>query len=73
MIARFVRADAFGPADLAILQEVFDTLCKEHKFDHQSATADELARQIIQIYKDGARDREKITALVNLRLPRSAG
>jgi hypothetical protein len=73
MITRFVRADAFvGPADLAVLQEVFDTLCKEHQFDHRSATADELAKRIIQIYKAGVRDPERITALVDLRLPRRA-
>ena len=71
MSTRFVRADAFvGPADLAILQEVFDTLCKEHSIDHRSAVADELARQIIEIYRAGARDREKVTALVNHRLLR---
>ncbi|MBD9375648.1 hypothetical protein IB238_23870 [Rhizobium sp. ARZ01] len=74
MITRFTRAGEFvGPEDLAILQEVFDNLCKEHKFEHRSATADELARQIFEIYKAGARDRERIMTLVQARLQRRVG
>jgi Zn-finger protein len=74
MITRFIRADDFvGPDDLSTLQEVFDDLCRECLLSHHSAAADELARQIIQFYKAGARDREKLKATVCPRLRRPTG
>lgn len=74
MITRFIRSDDFvGPGDLAMLQRVFDELCKECLLSQRSAAADELARQVIQLYKAGVREPEKLISMAGNRLRRPTG
>lgn len=74
MITRFLRAeDCFRPDDLVMLQRVLDDLCKDCLLSHRSAAADELAKQIIRLYKAGARDPEKIVSILGVRLRRPTG
>ena len=54
MITRFkLGVGCIAPGDLAMLRDVFNTICEREHIDEQTAAADELAKRIVQLYQLG--------------------
>lgn len=52
------------PADLRLIQRVFDQICVERGEDPSSVWATEIARTLISLYRSGVRDEELLSASV---------
>ena len=60
----FQDSDFIGPNELAMLQEVFDALCKRERISRDSAAADEIARRVMELYRSGERNRAKLLEVI---------
>jgi hypothetical protein len=65
----FQDSDVIGQDELAMLQGVFDALCKRERIARDSAAADEIARRVMELYRSGERDRAKLLEAVQSLLP----
>lgn len=52
------------PADLRLLQRVFDQICVERGEDPSSVWASEIARTLLSVYRSGVREEELLLASV---------
>jgi hypothetical protein len=60
----FQDSDVIGPDELAMLQEVFDALCKRERISRDTAAADEIARRVMELYRSGERDPAKLLEVI---------
>ncbi len=53
-------ADALKPADLHLLQRVFDRICRERGLSHGSAEAEIMAANLVLLWQTGQRDEDTL-------------
>ena len=63
---RRIELQCFGPEELDLLQDCFDTLQKLQKFPPESDDAEAVARALIVAYQRGIRDRDDLISLARL-------
>ena len=51
MVQRFVSPDTMGPDDVAMLQRVFDSLCREG--EHTRTERDRVALELLKLFRAG--------------------
>jgi hypothetical protein len=51
------------PAQLNLLQQVFDDACAEHQIDKESPDAEALALILVNSLQKGSEDKDKLAAL----------
>ena len=61
----FQDSEVIGADELAMLQEVFDALCKREGISRNSDAADVIARRVMEHYRSGERDRAKLLEAVD--------
>ncbi|MDO1584234.1 hypothetical protein [Rhizobium oryzicola] len=54
------------PQDLDFLQSYFDSVRHDKRIDINSRAATDLASQIIELYEDGARNREELDSRISI-------
>ncbi|MBB3979113.1 hypothetical protein GGQ64_004349 [Rhizobium azooxidifex] len=65
MIHRHLPNEGFiDPAGLSMLGDVFDEVCRQRQIVAESEPAFALAKQLLSLYQQGIRDREKLLAIV---------
>lgn len=64
-------AEFLSPEELAQLQRVYDDICLQEQVDHHSALADEVAKQLIRLYRGGVHDSAEIAAIMERRFHRT--
>lgn len=56
--------DIVDPAGLSLLGEVFNEVCQRRDIDATSEAAHSLAKQLLSLFNEGIRDREKLLTLI---------
>ena len=66
------RVDIDEAGKQALLKQVLKDVCEQERIWHHSAMADEIARQLLQLFMAGTHDRDGLLALIHLRMLRGA-
>jgi hypothetical protein len=53
MLSRASQSEFLSPEDLAVCQRVFDRMCADCRWDHDSSDAEALATVIISVFQRG--------------------
>ena len=65
MIHRHLPKESFiDPAGLSMLGDAFDEICRQRQIEAESEAAFALAKQLLSLYQQGIRNREKLLAVV---------
>ena len=65
MIHRHLPKESYiDPAGLSMLGDAFDEICRQRQIDAESEAAFALAKQLLSLYQQGIRNREKLLAVV---------
>jgi hypothetical protein len=62
----------FSPADLAVLQHVFDKMCEERRIDPQSVDGELLAGEIVALRSSGLEEEREFLRVLRGTKNRSA-
>ncbi|MBB3980202.1 hypothetical protein GGQ64_005455 [Rhizobium azooxidifex] len=65
MIHRHLPKESYiDPAGLSMLGDAFDEICRQRQIEAESEAAFALAKQLLSLYQQGIRNREKLLAVV---------
>lgn len=67
MLTRYINHSAFYPADLAVLQRVFDEVCVDGCHETESIDAQSIAAALLTLYQNGMKDEAFLLAEMRAR------